>query len=164
MAEPVRVRDLLEALPGVPERLAEARLLAAWPEIAGPAAPRSRAEGVEDGVLRVAVDSSGWLHHLTLDEPALLARCRAVAAATALRAIRFHLASPTPPGTPVPATAGPSAGSAGGAGPLDPPDDEMETLIDAALGPVRGHPGIAEALGRVLRATRRARGEGEVSR
>jgi len=55
MAEPVRVRDLLEALPGVAERLAEARLLAAWPEIAGPAAARSRAEAVEEGVLRVAV-------------------------------------------------------------------------------------------------------------
>jgi hypothetical protein len=164
MAEPVRVRDLLEALPGVAERLAEARLLAAWPEIAGPAAARSRAEAVEEGVLRVAVDSSGWLHHLTLDEPALLARCRAAVPTTALRAIRFRLASLAPPGAPAPSGSDSSAGSADTGPPLGPPPDEMKALIDAALGPVRGHPGIAEALGRVIRATRVARGEGEVPR
>ena len=89
MGEPVRVRDVLSALPGLAERLAEARLLRTWPEVAGPAAARSRAEAVEDGCLRVAVDSSGWLHRLTLEEPALLDRCRAIAP---IRAIRFHLA------------------------------------------------------------------------
>ncbi len=164
MAEPVRVRDLLEALPGVAERLAEARLLAAWPEVAGPAAARSRAEAVEEDVLRVAVDSSGWLHHLTLDEPALLARCRAAVPTTALRAIRFRLASLTPPGAPAPAASDPAARPVGADAPPDAAHEEMKALIDAVLGPVRGHPGIAEALGRVLRATRLARGEGEVSR
>ena len=80
MAEPVRVGDLL----------------AAWPQVAGPAAARTRAEEIEDGVLRVAVESSGWLHRLTLEEGALLARCRAVVPGATLRAIRFRLASLAP--------------------------------------------------------------------
>ena len=89
MGEPVHVRDVLAALPGMAERLAEARLLQAWPAIAGPAAVRSRAEAVEGGCLQVAVDSSGWLHRLTLEEPVLLERCRVLAP---VRGIRFHLA------------------------------------------------------------------------
>ncbi len=89
MAEPVRVGELLAALPGIAERLAEARLVQAWPAIAGPAAARSRAEGVESGCLQVTVDASGWLHRLTLEEPALLERCRAIAP---IRGIRFRLA------------------------------------------------------------------------
>lgn len=94
MTEPVRVGEVLAAIPGVAERLAEARLVAAWPDVAGPAASRSRAEAVEAGVLQVAVDSPGWLHRLRLDEPRLLACCRALAPAVSLRAIRFRLASP----------------------------------------------------------------------
>jgi predicted nucleic acid-binding Zn ribbon protein len=97
MAEPVRVRDLLARLPGMADCLAEAWLVAAWPEVAGPAAARTRAQEIEDGVLHVAVESSGWLHRLTLEEPALLARCRALAPRLALRGIRFHLASLAPP-------------------------------------------------------------------
>jgi predicted nucleic acid-binding Zn ribbon protein len=92
MTEPVRVGTLLAALPGLAVRLAEARVVAAWPEIAGLAAARSRAEGVDGGVLRVAVESSGWLHRLSLEEAALVARCRAVVPAADIRAIRFHLA------------------------------------------------------------------------
>jgi predicted nucleic acid-binding Zn ribbon protein len=92
MAEPVHVGTVLAMLPGVSGPLAEARLLAAWPAVAGGAAARTRPQAVEDGVLRVAVDSSGWLHRLTLEAPALLARCREVAPTVPLRAIRFHLA------------------------------------------------------------------------
>ena len=40
----------------------------------------------------IAVDSSGWLHRLTLEEPRLLLRCREAVPDVALRAIRFHLA------------------------------------------------------------------------
>jgi predicted nucleic acid-binding Zn ribbon protein len=69
--------------------MAEARLVASWPAIAGPAGARSRAEGVDQGVLQVAVDSSGWLHRLTLEEVRLIARCREIAA---IRSIRFRLA------------------------------------------------------------------------
>ena len=69
MAEPVRVGAVLATLPGLAGPLAEARLLAAWPVLAGSAAARTRPQGVEDGVLRVAVDSSGWLHRLTLEAP-----------------------------------------------------------------------------------------------
>src|SRR5712692_10575965 len=94
MSEPIRVGEVLATLPGMAERLAEACLLAAWPEIAGSAAPRSRAEGVEGGVLQVAVDSSGWLHRLHLDEARLLASVSALAPACGVRAIRFHLAPP----------------------------------------------------------------------
>ena len=158
MAEPVRVGELLGGFPGVAERLAEARLLAAWPVIAGPAAARSQAEGVEDGVLRVAVESSGWLHRLTLEESALVARCRTVAPAVPVRAIRFRLAS-----LPAP-IAGPLEAGRGGADRLAPLDEETNATIDAALVPVRAHPGIADALGRVMRAPGAWRGEGEASR
>ena len=101
MAEPSRVGDLLALVPGLAARLderrREIRLVRAWPEIAGAAAPRARAEAVEAGVLRVAVDSSGWLHRLTLEEPRLLARCRAIAD---IRGIRFYLAPPAAAGAP----------------------------------------------------------------
>jgi hypothetical protein len=106
VTEPVLVGELLAgAVPGLAERLAEARLIAAWPAIAGPAAPRSRAERVEGGCLHVAVDSSGWLHRLTLEEPALLERCRAI---RDVRAIRFHLAPID--GAPPPVTPGTTGG------------------------------------------------------
>jgi predicted nucleic acid-binding Zn ribbon protein len=95
MAEPSRVGDLLHRVPGLTRHLREAELVRAWAAIAGPAAARSRADAIEDGVLRVAVDSSGWLHRLTLEEPRLLLRCREAAPDVALRAIRFHLA-PSP--------------------------------------------------------------------
>jgi Dna[CI] antecedent DciA-like protein len=94
VAEPVRVGVLLESLPGMSDRLAEARLVKTWSIIAGPAGARSHAEGVEQGVLQVAVDSSGWLHRLTLEEPRLLTRCREIAA---IRAIHFRLAPPSDP-------------------------------------------------------------------
>lgn len=92
MAEPVRVGDVLGTMPALAEYLGQARLLAAWPEIAGPAAARTRAERVEGGCLHVAVDSSGWLYRLTHEEPRLLVRCRALAD---IHAIRFHLAPVT---------------------------------------------------------------------
>jgi hypothetical protein len=94
VAEPVRVGTLLGGLPGLAEHLAEARLVETWSIIAGPGGARSRAEGVEQGVLRVAVDSSGWLHRLTLEEPRLLGRCREIAA---IRAIHFRLAPSSDP-------------------------------------------------------------------
>ena len=94
MAEPIRVGELLGSLPGLDARMAEARLVESWPVIAGPAGARSRAEGVDQGVLQVAVDSSGWLHRLTLEEPRLLTRCREIAA---IRAIHFRLAPPSDP-------------------------------------------------------------------
>ena len=94
MAEPVRVGKLLASLPGLNDRLAEARLVETWPVIAGPAGARSHAEGVDQGVLQVAVDSSGWLHRLTLEEPRLITRCREI---PAIRAIRFRLAPPPDP-------------------------------------------------------------------
>jgi hypothetical protein len=103
--EPVRVGEVLRGLPGITERLAEARLVAAWPGIAGPGGARSRAEAVEHGVLQVAVDSSGWLHRLTLEEARLTARCREFAA---IRGIRFRLAPRGADGSPSgPATAPP---------------------------------------------------------
>ena len=94
MAEPIRIGELLDRLPGLADRLAEARLVETWPALAGPAGARSRAEGVDQGVLQVAVDSSGWLHRLTLEEPLLIARCRKIAA---IRGIRFRLAPPSGP-------------------------------------------------------------------
>jgi hypothetical protein len=93
--EPVRVGELLGSLPGLPDRLAEVRLIQSWAAIAGVAGTRSRAEAVDQGVLQVSVDSSGWLHRLTLEEPRLTARCREIAA---IRGIRFRLAPLPDPG------------------------------------------------------------------
>ncbi len=90
MGEPVRVGEVLRVMPGLADRLGAVRLLAAWPGIAGAAAPRTRAERVEGGCLYVAVESSGWLHRLTVEEPRLLARCRHVL--PDVRAIRLYLA------------------------------------------------------------------------
>jgi hypothetical protein len=95
VAEPVRVGELLGSLPGLHDRLAEARLVASWPVIAGGGGARSRAETVDQGVLQVAVESSGWLHRLTLEEPRLTARCREIAP---IRGIRFRLAPLPDPG------------------------------------------------------------------
>jgi hypothetical protein len=92
VGEPVRVGHLLATVPGLAERLGEVRLLAAWPEIAGAAAVRTRVERIEGGCLHVLVDTSGWLHRLTLEEPALLVRCRAL---SDIRGIRFRLAPVT---------------------------------------------------------------------
>ena len=94
MSVPVRVGDLLPGLPGLADRLAEARLVAAWPGIAGAAASRSRAEGVDGGWLHVSVDTSGWLHRLTVEAPRLTEQCRAL---LDIRGIRFRLAAPTAP-------------------------------------------------------------------
>ena len=96
MGEPTRIGDLLDLIPGLTRRRREADLVRAWPALAGPAARRSRAVTIENGVLTVAVDSSGWLHHLTLQEARLLAHCRQAAPDVPLRAIRFHLAPPSP--------------------------------------------------------------------
>lgn len=133
MAEPTRVGNLLGAVPRLGERLAEARLLAAWPSLAGPGGARSRAEAVEDGCLLVAVDGSGWLHRLTLETPALLERCRAVAP---VRAIRYRLAA-NPAAAPAPAA---------------PPSPETRAAIEAVLDPVRTHPTLTAALRRVMTA------------
>jgi hypothetical protein len=88
MAEPMRVGELLGLVPGLAERLDQVRLLAAWPTIAGAAAPATRAERLEGGCLHVAVQSSAWLQHLRLEETHLLARYRALGE---VRAIRFRL-------------------------------------------------------------------------
>jgi Dna[CI] antecedent, DciA len=101
VAEPVRVGEMLGSVPGLNNRLAEARaearLVETWPVIAGPAGARSRAQGIDQGVLHVAVDSSGWLHRLTLEEARLLGRCREIAA---IRGIRFRLVPPPDTGAP----------------------------------------------------------------
>ena len=94
MSEPVRVGHLLPGLPGLAERLAEARLVAAWPQIAGAAAGRSRAESIEGGWLHVSVETSGWLHRLTVEAPRLTEQCRAL---LDIRGIRFRLVAPAAP-------------------------------------------------------------------
>src|SRR5262249_47344435 len=142
----------------VAERLAEARLLAAWPEVAGPAGARSRAESIEDGVLHVAVASAGWLHRLTLGEPTLLAPCRAIAPAVTVRAFRFRLGSLPGP-----------HGEGGSVAPVAAADAERQSesqdpsTIDAVVAPVRNRPDLANALERALRATGTERAGGEVS-
>jgi hypothetical protein len=118
VAEPVRIGQLLAGVAGLAGPMAEARLVRLWPSLVGPAGRRAHAQHVEHGILHVAVEGSGWLHRLTAEHDALLARCRTVAD---IRAIRFHVASPAggrPPGAaaspPGPTPAPPERAGEGG--------------------------------------------------
>lgn len=58
---------------GLTSKMAEHRLLAAWPEIVGSqVAAHTHPTEIRAKTLRVVVDSSPWLHELTLLKPALL--------------------------------------------------------------------------------------------
>ncbi len=68
-----RLIEQLFASHGLAAKLEEHRIVAAWPEIAGPQiAAHAAATEIRAHTLRVAVDSSPWLHELSLLKPALL--------------------------------------------------------------------------------------------
>ena len=58
---------------GLTSKVAEYRLIAAWPEIVGPQiAAHTNPTEIRAKTLRVIVDGSPWLHELTLLKPVLL--------------------------------------------------------------------------------------------
>jgi hypothetical protein len=145
---PVRVSDVLAAaVPGLGEHLLVERIRARWAEVVGPeGARRSRPERLRDGVLAVQVDSSPWLHELTLRSGELLARAQA-AHGGRVTALRFALgrlprpaaARPAPPDAPEPV--------------LGPEDHAEIERLTAGV----GDPALAAALGRLLTKDRLAR-------
>lgn len=101
MGEPTRVAELLASLGGpLADGVRHGRLAAEWTSLVGPAvAAHARPLRVEDGWLHVAVESSAWLHELSLQQEALLGRLRRVAAD--LRGLSLQLA-PLPVRAPRP--------------------------------------------------------------
>lgn len=70
-----RLIERLFASFGLAAKLEEHRIIAAWPEIAGPQiAAHAAATEIRAHTLRVAVDSSPWLHELSLLKPVLLSK------------------------------------------------------------------------------------------
>lgn len=88
-ARPVPVGQILaSAIPGLDDRMLEARIRGAWPVTVGPdLAGRSRPGELRQGVLSVTVDNSPWLHEMTLRSGELLSavQARHGAAVTSLR-------------------------------------------------------------------------------
>lgn len=94
-APPTPVGSLLTTvLPGLGERLLEARISREWREVMGPEiAGRSEPRALANGDLHVIVDNSAWLQELTLREPDLRLRLASRYGANAIRSLRFSLGS-----------------------------------------------------------------------
>lgn len=96
MGEPTRlvdeVRRYLERS-GIAERIEQAGVIPAWPEIVGEAIAKVTTPlRVDQGVLIVAVRSSPWLMELKLMEREILERINAGRERGAIRRIRFVMA------------------------------------------------------------------------
>lgn len=75
---------------GLAKAAGGARVVADWPELAGPGVARhARAEKVERGVLIVRVDSSVWATELSTRIPVLLERIRSRYGGDLVKDIRF---------------------------------------------------------------------------
>lgn len=144
MGEPTRVAELLAGLGGpLADGVRHGHLAAEWASLVGPAvATHARPLRVKDGWLHVAVDSSAWLHELSLQEEPLLARLRLVAAD--LRGLRLELA-PLPSRAPRPQ------------GPADRRRLTPEELvaIDGSVAPIRD-PALRATIRRVMTKDRLA--------
>ena len=101
-APPTPVGSLLTTvLPGLGERLLEARISREWREAMGPEiAGRSEPRALANGDLHVIVDNSAWLQELTLREPDLRLRLASRYGANAIRSLRFSLGSVRDRGEP----------------------------------------------------------------
>jgi hypothetical protein len=154
---PVRVSKLLAiALPGLEQHLLVERIREQWAGVVGPdGARRSRPESLRQGVLTVAVDSSPWLHELTLRSGELLARVQA-SHGGAVTALRFALGRL--PSAPDPRRARPApARQALRLGHED--RREIEEMTAAIADPA-----LAATLERLLTKDRLARGAREAPR
>jgi predicted nucleic acid-binding Zn ribbon protein len=85
---------LLERL-GLQQRLAERRLLEAWPQIVGEKIARhSRAVDLADGVLVLRADHGAWRQELTLLLPQIMARYNERFGAGTVREVRWDRQAP----------------------------------------------------------------------
>jgi predicted nucleic acid-binding Zn ribbon protein len=92
-SSPTPVGAILPAvLPGLGERLLEARIQKDWETLMGlDIARRAQPLALSQGILQVAVTNSPWLQELTLREPDLRRRLADHYGAEAIRALRFSL-------------------------------------------------------------------------
>ena len=120
------VEDLFKAH-GLESKLVEHRLMQAWPQIVGPQiAAHAAPTEVRANTLRVVVDSSTWLHELTLLKPILIEKLRRSAGGAIVRDVLFTIGNP-------PAAARPQPPSEPLREPIQPAD---QALLDAALAPL----------------------------
>jgi predicted nucleic acid-binding Zn ribbon protein len=95
--QPTALKDLLaKFLRGTPlqEGLERQSALTAWPEIVGEEiASHSVAEALQDGVLRVRVESSVWAQELSMLERQILRGFDERMGKGSVREIRFHSGS-----------------------------------------------------------------------
>jgi hypothetical protein len=134
---------LVNAMPGLRERLVAERICRTWSALVGPDVARHAwPQGVTNGCLHVVVDNSPWLHEMTLRAEELTGRV--AARFETIRSLRFTLgrlegSSETPPP------------------PARPPrvldlDDVRE--IDETVAPIRD-PDVRAAARRLLGTARR---------
>lgn len=93
---------------GLTAKLDEHRLIADWPHLVGPQiAAHTRPQDVRGRTLWVAVDSSTWLHELTLLKPLLLAKIGPHTGKAVVQDVRFVIGEVSAPleTTPVAAPA-----------------------------------------------------------
>jgi predicted nucleic acid-binding Zn ribbon protein len=120
------VEDLFKAH-GLESKLVEHRLMQAWPHIVGPQiAAHAAPTEVRANTLRVVVDSSTWLHELTLLKPILIEKLRRSSGGTLVHDVLFTIGNP-------PTASRPQPPSAPRTEPIQPAD---QALLDAALAPL----------------------------
>ena len=120
------VEDLFKAR-GLESKLVEHRLMQAWPQIVGPQiAAHAAPTEVRANTLRVVVDSSTWLHELTLLKPILIEKLRRSTGGAIVRDVLFTIGDPPPVSRPQPPPAPTRAQ-------IQPAD---QALLDAALAPL----------------------------
>jgi hypothetical protein len=140
---------LANAVPGLDQHLAVERIRARWADIVGPVGGRhSRPSAIRQGVLTVDVDSSPWLHELTLRAPELLARVQA-AHGRGVTSLRFALGR-------MPAARSERAEAPARRPPRRLRPEERREIERMTAG--IGDPALAQALGRLLTKDRLARG------
>lgn len=126
---------------GLTAKLDEHYLLAAWPRIVGPQiASHTAPREVRAKILWVVVDSSTWLHELTLLKPLLLEKLSPHAGKAVVRDVRFVIGEipPVPRG---------DQDSSRATTPLTP---EEEAAVDRTVSAI-SDPDIRESARRLLR-------------
>jgi predicted nucleic acid-binding Zn ribbon protein len=96
IAKPAHVADLLTRVfrsAGIEKRMAQARVLAEWPEMVGErVAAVAAAESVrDDGILLVDVKTSAWAQELSLMTPQIIARVNAGRGAGRITGIHWRV-------------------------------------------------------------------------
>jgi hypothetical protein len=126
---------------GITAKLDEHRLLAAWPRVVGPQiAAHTVPREVRAKTLWVVVDSSTWLHELTLLKPLLLEKLIPHAGTAVVRDVRFVIGEipPAPRG---------DQDSSRATTPLTP---DEEAAVDRTVSTI-SDPDIRESARRLLR-------------